>query len=126
MPPATKPRRRRVIPQGDRASAMALYYANVPESDWQRDVEETLTRGGWDFIHITDARRQNAEGWPDIFAVHQQRGQVIAAELKTERGTLRERQEHWKALLERVGIPVYVWRPSNVDEMRAVLLGGAS
>lgn len=45
--------------------ALAQLYASVTEASWQRDVEETLTRGGWAFIHLTDARRQHAEGWPD-------------------------------------------------------------
>lgn len=93
----------------------------IAEADFQRQVEDLLTRGRWEFIHLRDARKQKAEGWPDLFAVKGKR--IIAAELKTETGTTTDEQERWLALLREAGIETYVWRPRDFDDVTKVLLG---
>ena len=112
----------------DRARAMADLYAGVSERDWQATVEELLALGGWDWIHLTDSRRQRATGWPDLFAVRRderlpERAIAIAIELKTERGRTTAEQERWLALLADAGVQCYVWRPRDREEARRVLLG---
>lgn len=95
------------------------YYASLPEHAWQSEVEHLLRLGGWDYIHIRDARRQHVTGFPDLFAV---RGNVaLAVELKTERGKTTPEQERWLSLLREAGIRCEVWRPSQVDDVIAVL-----
>jgi hypothetical protein len=104
------------------AAALRRYYASLPEHAWQSEVETLLREGGWEFIHVRDARRQHITGFPDLFAV---RGTVaIAIELKTERGRVTPEQSRWLALLRDAGIPSYVWRPTQIDSVRSILIGG--
>lgn len=103
------------------AGAMRLLYATMSELEWQRAVEELLTLGQWQYIHLRDSRRQRATGWPDLFAV--KGNTVIAIELKTQRGRVTPAQSRWLALLRDAGMPTYVWRPAQIDEVRRSLLG---
>jgi hypothetical protein len=102
-------------------AALRSYYASLPEHAWQSEVEELLRRGGWEYIHLRDSRRQCAIGWPDLFAVKGDK--AIAIELKTQRGRVTPEQARWLALLRDAGIPTYVWRPTQIDEVRHSLLG---
>jgi hypothetical protein len=104
--------------------ALRRYYASLPEHAWQEEVEELLRRGGWEYVHLRDARRQNFTGWPDLFAVRLvPRPRALAIELKAERGTLTPLQSAWLARLASVGIETYIWRPTQLDEVRLVVLG---
>lgn len=105
------------------AVALARVYASQPEHAWQSEVEGYLCRGGWAYVHLRDSRRQNATGWPDLFAVRlAPRPRALAIELKTQRGRTTPGQERWLALLAAVGVETHVWRPAQVDEVRRVLL----
>jgi hypothetical protein len=101
--------------------ALKLLHADVTERQWQEEVEALLREGGWAYIHLRDSRRQRATGWPDLFAVKGDK--AIAIELKTERGRITPEQARWLALLRAAGISTYVWRPTQVDEVRRSLLG---
>jgi hypothetical protein len=106
------------------ADALRRYYASLPEHAWQSEVEELLREGGWEFIHVRDARRQHITGFPDLFAVKGDK--AIAIELKTVRGRITPEQARWLALLRAAGISTYVWRPTQIDEVRRSLLGAWS
>lgn len=103
------------------AEALRRYYASLPEHGWQEEVESLLRGGGWNYIHLRDSRRQRATGWPDLFAVKGDK--AIAIELKTVRGRTTPEQERWLTLLREAGIPTYIWRPTQIDEVRRSLLG---
>jgi VRR-NUC domain len=61
-------------------------------------------------------------GFPDLLLC---RGSVlIAAELKTDKGQLTAEQEQWLEAFRAAGIPAFVWRPSQWDQIEAVLRGG--
>ena len=73
-------------------------------------------------------------GWPDLFLVHPKRCQIVIAELKTEAGRLTPGQELWldaitgcwDRLLERndnLTLRVFLWTPSQSDDIEAVLKG---
>lgn len=72
---------------------------------------------GWKAWHDTDSRR-NAAGFPDLVLL---RDRVVWAELKSERGRLRDEQARFLTLLRAAGQEVYVWRPSDWDALMGVL-----
>lgn len=119
MPPATNP-------AVARPPALAQLYANVTEAAWQRDIEAYLAAGGWLFAHIRDARGQHVTGLPDIIALRARTStgpaEILALELKTERGRTTKEQDRWLDLLRRAGVPAYVLRPSDVDTAKRLLV----
>lgn len=50
-------------------------------------------------------------GWPDFLCEDMQSGKIFAVEVKHGQDRMSERQSAMSELLERAGIPVYVWRP---------------
>ena len=90
----------------------------ISEAVWQRTVTDLLTLYGWKWHHVHDSRRSNP-GWPDIFCVRPP--QVLAVELKTETGRVTPDQRRWLDLLAACGIPAYVWRPSDLEAVEAIL-----
>lgn len=90
-------------------------------------VVEAAQRLGWRVMHIPDglyataAKEERfdalvgAEGWPDLVLVRG--GELIVAELKTERGQLSANQAAWMQAFREVqderGICVQVWRPHH-------------
>ena len=72
-----------------------------------------------------------AAGYPDLTMVNGQRRRIIFAELKTQKGRISSAQHDWIDALddacyesvERHNVSVVVWRPSDWDEIGAVLRG---
>ena len=64
------------------------------------------------------------KGSPDFFAV---RGaEAIWIEAKTETAVVKPHQQEWIDRLRAAGQTVYVWRPSDQAEVKAVLLRGSA
>lgn len=63
-------------------------------------------------------------GFPDLVLTHPHRG-TIFAELKTSIGRLSDAQVEWLAALNASGAEAYVWRPTDLDAVKA-RLGGRS
>lgn len=58
-------------------------------------------------------------GFPDlVIAGH---GRVLFAELKTERGRLTDPQQRWLNTLRECGAEVYLWRPSDWEQIVQIL-----
>jgi len=73
---------------------------------------------GWLCYHTHDSRR-SCPGFPDVILV---RGtQLLAAELKSERGRVTPAQQGWIDALSRAGIEVHVWRPADFNAIVARL-----
>ena len=70
------------------------------------------------WYHTHDSRRSNA-GFPDLVIVGP--GEVIYAELKSERGRLSSAQAEWIEALNAAGTKAYVWRPSDMREISQIL-----
>jgi hypothetical protein len=70
---------------------------------------------GWRIYHTHDSRRSEP-GFPDVVAVHRDRG-FLVAELKSEKGRLSREQELWLSAFEEVGVETHVWRPAHLQEM---------
>ena len=70
--------------------------------------------------HDNDSRR-NAAGLPDLILLGP--GGLAFAELKKQKGRVSPEQQGWLDGLTRVGVPAYLWRPSDWPEVQAVLRG---
>jgi hypothetical protein len=89
------------------------------EAEWQSEVIRLATIGGWRHHHQFNARR-SGKGWPDLTLVRPP--ELVIAELKTERGRVSDEQKGWLADLAACGVEVYVWRPSDLEQVSARLV----
>jgi hypothetical protein len=89
----------------------------MTEREWQAQVVDAARLMGWRVYHTHDSRR-SAPGWPDLALV---RDRLVMAELKTETGRVSPEQQQWLALLDAAGVETHLWRPSDLDEVLAVL-----
>jgi hypothetical protein len=91
----------------------------VSEALFQQQVIDYARMRGW-LVYHTHNSRKSAKGFPDIVAVR--RSRLIFAELKDERSRLRGEQHEWLDALDKVvDVGVYVWRPSDLDEILRLL-----
>ena len=102
----------------------------VSEKEFQRTVVEYAHALGYKVYHQLDTGKCRKCGEPNfskrigpgfvdlVIAGH---GKVIFAEIKAEKGRLTKDQETWQAVLRTALKRVYVWRPSDWDEIEEVL-----
>ncbi len=95
---------------GHKPTTTAQYRALEPEAAFQSWVMDYARARRWLVAHMTDSRRQDATGLPDLIMARG--GVVILAELKTARGAARAAQSAW---LMAAGEHGYLWRPSDRD-----------
>lgn len=105
------------------------------EREWQRQVLELAQILGWRTMHVRPAMGSkkhgwvtptSLSGWPDLTLWHPKQKRVVFVELKTDRGRLTDGQREVLGSLLGAGQEVYVWRPSELDEVQACLSGPAS
>ena len=89
----------------------------MTEKQFQAQVVELAQTLGWLVYHTYDSRR-SVPGFPDLVMVRN--GVIHFAELKSEKGKLTPEQRLWLTELGR-GRVVYLWRPSDWDEIVEVL-----
>ena len=99
------------------STAREMLDKRISEADWQAHVIELAETLGWSHYHTYDSRR-STEGFPDLVLV---RERVVFAELKREDGKLTSDQVAWVNDLLRANAEVYVWRPSDRDQVAQVL-----
>jgi hypothetical protein len=125
------------------------------EAGWQRQVVELAQLGGWAVFHAPDNRPGrrtgrpqavvgDSTGFPDLVLV---RGcELLAVELKTDKGRLGPGQPEWLDRFTKVGEAVrrivaraalppsepeplvesHLWRPRDIDAVQARLVGPMS
>lgn len=99
--------------------AKTLLRGAITENELQGFVTTLARLHGWLVYHTYDSRRSEA-GFPDLTMVRKDR--VIFAELKSERGKVTQAQQTWLDALTGSGtVEVYVWRPSDLDDLEEVL-----
>ena len=110
----------------------------LKESDFASQVEDLLKLYGWYWCHFRPARTEKGwrtaitghKGFPDYVAVRN--GRLVFAELKSEKGKLTPEQQEWQDVLHLLNrkrlrmnmispIEVYLWRPSQFEEVRGIL-----
>jgi hypothetical protein len=115
------------MPNARRSPAEVLA-AQMPERDLQDAVIKLARLLGWRSAHFRPAMTKfgwrtavqgDGKGFPDTILVRGER--FIVAELKAERGKIAPEQQEWLDDWRRVGAEVYVWRPSDLEQIAAVL-----
>ena len=109
----------------------------ITEAQWQHQVQTIATAHDWRWYHAPDNRPVTARsgrryvqairgGFPDLVLVRGPR--LLFVELKREgpRGVVTDDQQQWLDDLARASAEVYVWRPSDLPEVTAVLSRRAS
>jgi hypothetical protein len=104
---------------------------DVSEADFQKQVVELAGICGWHHLHVrrTIGRGRkwttstNLAGWPDLLLWRT--GEVIAAELKSERGVVSPEQCEVLDSLRDAGVRCFVWRPSDFEAIAKVLSPGS-
>lgn len=98
------------------------------EDDLSAFVSDFSRLQGWRRVHFRPAKvgerwvtaLEGDVGWPDW--TFTRRGRLVIAELKSQRGRMGPGQQEWlDALREVGGIEVYLWRPSDIPEIRRIL-----
>lgn len=113
---ATKKSKQLTLLSGDQLMDLEL------EKDFQRRVEEYARLEGWHVYSVPDSRRVSLSGYPDLTMWRVLDKRLIFAELKREKGRLRPQQEVILEELRQLGVAeVYVWRPSNWNEILDIL-----
>jgi hypothetical protein len=90
----------------------------ITERDFQRQVLDFARILGWTAYHPM-LSKWSERGWPDLSMVRGPR--LLFAELKRENGKTSPHQDKWLGLLRETGAEVYLWRPSDIDTIAAVL-----
>ena len=90
----------------------------ITERDFQRQVLDLARLFGWTAYH-PQLSKWSERGWPDLALVRPPR--LIFAELKRENGKTSDYQDKWLALLGACPVEVYLWRPSQLEEVAAAL-----
>jgi hypothetical protein len=93
--------------------------APITEKAWLAQVVELAGLCRWEHYHAW-LSIHSPRGWPDLALCRPPR--LVLAELKTERGVVSPDQARWIELLgECPGVEVYLWRPSDFDQVREIL-----
>ena len=99
--------------------AADIVASQMTEADHLEQVKAVALMCGWRLYHTFDSRR-SAAGFPDLVLVKPPR--VVFAELKREKGKITVAQHMWfHDLDECPGVEVYIWRPSDWDEIVEVM-----
>ena len=94
-------------------------YADISEKAFRQQVIDLAKIFGykcyfsWTSIH-------SPRGFPDLVLC---KDRVVFAELKTEIGKTSPYQDEWIDALTRAGQEVYLWRPSQIEQIAEILRG---
>ena len=89
----------------------------ITEKQFEAQVRQMAKMFGWLYYH-TFLSKWSSAGFPDCVFV---RERVIYAELKSETGQPTPEQYEWLEALADAGQEVYLWRPSDFDEVARIL-----
>jgi len=116
----------------------AIVERSQSEDDFKDRVVDLAHYHGWLVHHDRPARQkdgswathiQGDRGFPDLVLVHRKRKILVFAELKSTKGGIRPDQRTWLDALHAIEsiswVQVYLWRPSDWDEISQVLSGEA-
>ena len=106
----------------------------ISEKELLRYVEELAQLYDWSLYHQVDTgacphchqpnfSKRIGPGFPDVVMAHST-GRLIFAELKSQKGVLRNGQAEWLQLRHLHTPEVYLWRPSDMDGIAQILEPG--
>lgn len=90
----------------------------ITEKQFESQVKDLAKLFGWRYYHTWRSIHSPA-GFPDCVLVRPPR--LILAELKSEKGNATPAQWEWLEDLGKCGTEVYLWRPSQFDEIALIL-----
>ncbi len=111
-------------PPKSKSTAVKAESNTIPpmlESEFQDQVVDLARRLGYDFIYHTWNSQNSPAGFPDLMIL---RGHLIVMELKSESGTLTPEQYFWLLAFLEITPFVYVFKPSDWDEVVEALQKG--
>ena len=98
---------------------------DITEKQFEAQIKDLAKLFGWKYYHTWRSIHSPA-GFPDCVMVRN--GQLIFAELKSEKGKLTPEQDEWLDALIGVAkhtnfqeIQVYLWRPHMIEEIVKIL-----
>ena len=111
---------------------MKLINEAESERDFLAKVVQLFTLQGWLVYHVLETyhpAKRIGPGFPDLVLLQEypNRVRLIFAELKSEKGDCSPEQAKWLLALNRLPstyVEVYVWRPSNWEEIIKIAQGG--
>jgi hypothetical protein len=95
---------------------------DITEKDFRQQILDLAHLLGWK-AYFTWNSLHSPAGFPDLVMVHEEKRQLIFAELKSEKGKVTVAQYDWLTALEKVSKQVYLWKPSDWDYIVKVLEG---
>ena len=129
------------------AESIAAYRASITEAQFQRTVMDIARTYGWRIYHARPAMMRSGQwatatdgdvGWPDLAMAR--KGRLILAELKSQKGRVKPEQQAWISALLGWSSPdgtgdtltgdakllcgafaIYLWRPSDLEDIKRVL-----
>ncbi len=108
--------------------------SEMSETEWQQQVTDLCNALGWEWNFTRRTRGKGGKwttatskvGWPDLclWSPRRRRG-LIVAELKTDARTSKCSDDQIEVLrsLAAAGVPAYVWRPRDLDDVQRILTG---
>ncbi len=97
-----------------------LKSGQISHKAFQQQVIEVARAGGFDRIYFTWNSRHSPAGFPDLIMLKGSR--MVVAELKTGKDKVRPEQQAWLDAFALVTPGVYVWRPSDSEDIDRILL----
>ena len=100
------------------------------EREFQREVVQRAKSLGWFIFHALPGQGRNRHltlfigkrGFPDLVLCRPPR--LLFVELKSEKGKVSNDQREWLDALRACGVEVYIWRPSDLEQITAILSDG--
>jgi len=99
----------------------AILPDDMTEKVWQQSVSDLFRSLGWRGYH-TLRSKGSQPGYPDLTLAHPVQRRVMWLELKSETGTVSDKQREWIRTLADAGAEVYVVRPRHYQALASVLL----
>lgn len=97
-------------------------FEDLLEKDFTKQIFETKKglaySTGWQRVYHVFKSRNSPAGFPDWVLI---RERIVYAELKREKGKPSPEQIRWLDDLVRAGGEVYLWRPSDIEEISVIL-----
>lgn len=100
---------------------------NLTEQAFLQQTIDLARLFGWKVCHFRPAQTEKGwrtsitgdAGFPDLVLVRGNR--LILAELKAGKGKLTEAQKEWLEALKQTGVETYCWKPSDFEDIVALL-----
>jgi len=86
----------------------------ITEKQFQQQIIDLAKLCGWKEYHTWKSIHSPA-GFPDLILVRDK--DILAIEVKSERGKVTEAQWNWLEALGKTQVEVYIWRPLDWEDI---------